>query len=411
MEDFIVKKLSNAQWYEKLEKYVGGGSSTGSKRAQLLPEEPTVIVKGKGCRVWDANGKEYIDFRNGLGPVTLGYAYPAINKAIAEQMENGFVYGHPNNLEAEVAELFCGLIPSAEKVRFLKTGGEACAAAIKLARAYTGKDHIIQIGYNGWLNTIASGARLNPREESKGAPVGVPQAVSDLFHAVQWEDQEAITKLFSMYEGKIAALIVSADYANMEAGKTFYPFLREITKKNNSLLIYDEIVTGFRIAMGGVQEYFNVSPDLSVFAKGIANGMPLSMFCGKAEIMDMLNKGASVSSTYGGETLSLAACKAAIKIYQEENVCQYLWTTGEKLWSQVNNLFTKYNVPITIKGFWPCAIFVPQQGAPTDLLSRFFRLAYKNGVSLYNVSYVNYSHKEDDIVETVDRIEKAIKAI
>lgn len=241
--------------------------------------------------------------------------------------------------------------------------------------------------------------------------MGVPQAVSDLFHAVHWADEEAITKLFSTYEGNIAALIVSADYANMEAGKTFYPFLREITKKNNALLIYDEIVTGFRIAIGGVQEYFNVVPDMSVFAKGIANGMPLSMFCGKADIMDMLSKGASVSSTYGGETLSLAACKAAIEVYQKENVCNYLWTTGEKLWSQVNNLFTKYNVPLAIKGFWPCPTFVPQQGAPADILSRFFRLAYKNGVSLYNVSYVNYSHKEDDIEETVERLENAIKEI
>lgn len=121
----VMKKLSNSQWYAKLEEFVGGGSSTGSKKAHLLPEEPAVIVKGKGCRVWDADGKEYIDYRNGLGPVTLGYGYPAVNKSIMDQMENGFVFGHPTCLEAEVAELFCQLIPSAEKVRFLKTGGEA----------------------------------------------------------------------------------------------------------------------------------------------------------------------------------------------------------------------------------------------------------------------------------------------
>jgi glutamate-1-semialdehyde 2,1-aminomutase len=175
--------MNNEQWYEKLEKYVSGGSSTGSKKAFLLPEEPTVAVKGKGCRIWDANGKEYIDYKNGLGPITLGYCHPVTDQAIMEQLKNGIVFSQPHYLEAEVAELLCEVIPSAEKVRFLKTGGEACAACIKIARAYTGKDHIIQIGYNGWLNTVAAGARLNPREEAKGAPKGIPLPVSELLKA------------------------------------------------------------------------------------------------------------------------------------------------------------------------------------------------------------------------------------
>lgn len=406
-----MSNLNNVQWYEKLEKYVAGGSSTGSKRAYLLPEEPTVAVKGKGCRIWDADGKEYIDYKNGLGPVTLGYGVPAVDEAIMEQLKNGIVFGQPNILEAEVAELVCEVIPSAEKVRFLKTGGEACSACIKLARAYTGKDHIIQIGYNGWLNTIASGARLNPREESKGAPMGVPIAVSELFHAAGWGDQTTVEKLFDAYEGKIAAVIVAAGYADMGIGATFYPFLREITRKNGVLLIYDEIVTGFRIATAGVQEYFNVVPDLSVFAKGCANGMPLSLFCGKAEIMDLVAKGAVISSTNGGETLSLAACKAVVQIYKKENVTAYLWKTGEKLWTKVNELFEKYNVPTVIKGFWPCPTFVNKAGAPKDLNARILRAGFKHGVSLYSTSYVNYSHKDADIEETIERMDKAIAEV
>lgn len=400
--------LNNERWYERLEKYVAGGSSTGSKRAYLLPEEPTVVAKGKGCRVWDADGKEYIDYKNGLGPITLGYGYPAVDEAVIHQLKNGIVYGQPHYLEAEVAEMVCDVIPSAEKVRFLKTGGEACAACIKLARAYTGKDHIIQIGYNGWLNTIASGARLNPREESKGSPKGVPVAVSELFHAAGWGNQNTIEKLFEAYQGKIAAVIVAAGYANMDIGSTFYPFLREITKKNDSLLIFDEIVTGFRIATGGVQEYFNVTPDLSVYAKGIANGMPISLFCGKTEIMDLVTKGAVVSSTYGGETLSLAACKAVIQLYRNEDVTKTLWQTGEKLWSSVNQLFKKHNVPSALKGFWPCPTFVNSPNAPKDLTTRILRAGFKHGVSLYSTSYVNYSHKDADIEETIFRMDKAI---
>jgi glutamate-1-semialdehyde 2,1-aminomutase len=403
--------MNNEQWYEKLEKYVSGGSSTGSKKAFLLPEEPTVAVKGKGCRIWDANGKEYIDYKNGLGPITLGYCHPVTDQAIMEQLKNGIVFSQPHYLEAEVAELLCEVIPSAEKVRFLKTGGEACAGCIKIARAYTGKDHIIQIGYNGWLNTVAAGARLNPREEAKGAPKGIPLPVSELFHSVGWGDTATVEKLFSVYEGKIAAVIVAAGYANMEIGATFYPFLREITQKNGALLIYDEIVTGFRIATAGAQEYFNVVPDLSVFAKGMANGMPLSVFCGKAEIMDVMSQGAVVSSTNGGETLSLAVCKAVVELYRKENVTAYLWKVGEKLWTSVNKIFEKYNVPCQVKGFWPCPTFVSTEGAPKDLTSRILRAAFKHGVSLYSTSYVNYSHKDEDIEETLERMDKAIAEV
>ncbi len=403
--------LNNSGWYEKLETYVAGGSSTGSKRAYLLPEEPTVIVKGKGCRVWDADGKEYIDYKNGLGPVSLGYAHPVVDQAVTEQLKNGIVFGQPNYLEAETAELICEVIPCAEKVRFLKTGGEACSACIKLARAYTGKDHIIQIGYNGWLNTLASGARINPREESKGAPKGIPQPISDLYHSVGWGDQATVSKLFEVYNGKIAAVIVAAGYADMGKGAQFYPFLREITKKNDTLLIYDEIVTGFRVATAGVQEYFNVVPDLAVFAKGMANGMPISIFCGKADIMDLVAKGVVISSTYGGETLSLAACKAVIELYKKENVTAYLWKAGEKVWTGLNKLYEKYNVPVEMKGFWPCPTFVNKEGAPKDLTTRILRAGFKYGVSLYSTAYVTYSHKDEDIDETIVRMDKAVAEV
>lgn len=393
----------NNYWYEQLEKYVAGGSSTGSKRATMLPYEPAVIVKGEGCRVYDANKKEYIDYRNGLGPVTLGYCYKDINRAIKNQVDKGVVFGHPTPLEAEVAKMLVDIIPCAQKVRFLKTGGEALSACIKLSRAYTGKKHIIQIGYNGWLNSLSNGARLNPRESSSGAPLGIPEQISNLHHTVEWNDKKTVKHLYETYRDDIAAIIVAADYKDMDKGKSFYPFLREITKNNDSVLVFDEIVTGFRVALGGVSEYFNVIPDMAVFAKGIANGMPLSVFTGKKEIMDYVSKGATISSTYGGEALSLAACKQVIKIYKEENVVNHLWEMGEKLWGSLNRMFEQKNIDIRIKGFPPCAMFVSED---RSLLNDFFKSAYINGVSLYNVSYVNYSHKDKDIDETLERLNK-----
>ena len=407
--------MTNQQWYDRLENTMPYGSSTSSKSARLLPEEPVVMLRGKGCRVWDADGREFIDFKNGLGPVTLGYCFPAINEAVKAQLENGIVFGTPSTLECEVSEMMCEIIPCAEQAKFLKTGGEACAACIRLARAYTGRDHIIQIGYNGWLNTLGSGARILPSQESvagKKLP-GVPECVSELFHTAGWNDEKTIKELFDEFDGKIAAVIISMNYATPEAGKTFYPFLRQITEKNGALLIFDEIVSGFRVALGGVQEHFGVTPDLAVFAKGIANGMPLSVYMGKREIMKMLGRGTglSVSSTYGGETLSLAACKAAIKVYQEQNVIGHIWSHGDYLWDKVNDLFTKYSFGLEMKGCPCCKTFVATKDAKGGEQDAFFRACFANGVSLYGTSYVNFSHQYSDLDETLEKMEKALYEI
>lgn len=404
--------MTNQQWYDRLENTMPYGSSTSSKSARLLPEEPVVMMRGKGCRVWDADGREFIDFKNGLGPVTLGYCFPAIDEAVKAQLENGIVFGTPSTLECEVSEMMCDIIPCAEQAKFLKTGGEACSACIRLARAYTGRDHIIQIGYNGWLNTLGSGARILPSQETvagKKLP-GVPECIGNLFHTAGWNDEQTIKELFDEFDGKIAAVIISMNYATPEAGKTFYPFLRQITEKNGALLIFDEIVSGFRVALGGVQEYFGVTPDLAVFAKGIANGMPLSVYMGKREIMKLLGRGTglSVSSTYGGETLSLAACKAAIGVYKEQGVINHIWSHGDYLWDKVNDLFKKYNFGLEMKGFPCCKTFATTKDSKGGEQDAFFRACFANGVSLYGTSYVNFSHQYSDLDETLEKMEKAL---
>ncbi|MDD5677889.1 MAG: aminotransferase class III-fold pyridoxal phosphate-dependent enzyme [Kiritimatiellae bacterium] len=401
---------NNEQWFQRLRVRIPWGSSTCSKAAKWMPDEPSVIVRGKGCRVWDADGREFIDFRNGLGPVTLGYQFPAVNEAIERQLKNGIVFGHPHPLEAEVAEILAECIPCAERVRFLKTGGEALSACIKLARYHTGRDFIIQIGYNGWLNSLASGGRSLPGMTVVEVPPGVPTALSALHHACGWNDCARLETLFSEHGDKIAALVIAANYERMEEGSSFYTFAHELTKKHGTVLIYDEIVTGFRVALAGVQEYFKVTPDMAVFAKGFANGMPLSVYCGKAEIMDKLDK-AIVSSTYGGETLSLAAAKVTLETYKEKNVVAHLWRMGEQFCSGLNSLFQKHSLAMEIKGFPVCPIITFEPNAPKDLCERFFRSAYRHGVSLYNVPYVNFSHQESDICETLERLEEAIKSL
>lgn len=375
-----------------------------------MPEEPALVERAKGCRVWDVDGREFIDYRNGLGPITLGYCYPAVDQAIAEQLAKGIIFSHPHRLECEVAELLTEIIPGVEQARFLKTGGEAIAACFRLARAGTGREHILQIGYNGWINSVAAGGQFRPGVISEQPPSGVPEGLARVHHSVGWNDLAELQRLFDCLDGQVAAVCVSAAYADMATGETFYPALRKLTQRHGALLIFDEIVTGFRVALGGVQEYFGVVPDLAVFAKGVANGMPLSVYCGRREVMSLCDRGGRtvISTTYGGEALSLAAAKAVIEVYRTQDVVGALWQRGEFLWSGVNARFEKHGIPMRLKGFWPCPQFVPEASAPEDLLGRFFRAAYRHGVMLYNVSYVNFSHAEADLQSTLERLDMAM---
>jgi glutamate-1-semialdehyde 2,1-aminomutase len=395
---------------ERLLKLIPGGSSTGSKKAMLMPQEPGVINRGSGCRVWDVDDKEYIDFRNALGPVTLGYCFSEVDDAIREQLNKGIVYGHPHLLEGEVAELLCENIPCAERVRFLKTGGEAIAACIRLARHYTGRKHIIQIGYNGWLNSLSDASMALPGRMPGGKKPGVPEELSALHHVAAWNDPKGMEELFNKLDGKVAAVVVAADYQDIQAGRDFYPFLRNFTQSKGSLLIFDEIVTGFRLAVGGVQEYFDVVPDLSVFAKGMANGMPLSTYLGKAKVMDCLNE-VIVSSTYGGEALSLAAAKATMNFYRNNDVIGHLWKMGKLFFDGFSELLIKYEIPAEIKGMPPLSFVYFNDGVDSAYVDNFYRNIFDAGVSLYRGGYVNYSHQAKDIDEALNRIESGLKKL
>ena len=398
-------RVAEHSWraYRESAGYLAQGSSTSSKVPAIEDVEPAQIVRGKGCRVWDVDGNEYIDFRNALGPVTLGYSVPEINAAVSKQLEDGIIFGHPHPIEGEVARLLVELLPCAERVRFLKTGGEAVAACIKIARNATKRNKILHCGYNGWLSNL-SGGGFRPAGIADAAPEnGVPLAISALHRSLPWANVDAWRTAFAEDGDDIAAVVVACNYSDMEKGREFLPALRKLTENYGALLIVDEIVTGFRLAIGGAQEYFDFVPDMAVFGKGMANGMPISAYVGKGDLIDSA-RGLGISTTFGGETLSLAAVKAAIAFYHDHAVVEHLWRTGERLWGEVRNRFETAGVPIRLGGLPVC----PQFEGDGDVMRRFFAACYHNGVSLYNVPYVNYSHKGQDVDETVARIETAM---
>ncbi len=377
------------------------GTGTNSKAAAWRGDEPAYLVRAKGCRVWDMAGKEYIDYRNALGPITLGHAYPAVNDAITRQLENGIVFSYPHPLEVELARRLVKLIPAAEQVRYLKTGGEAMAAAIKLARAFTGRALILTSGYHGWLQTV---------HHQPGIPAGVAENVL----MYNYGDLEAVEALLKQHAGQVAAVTLSGSYADMTPDDPFPSALRRLTEQHGVLLVIDEIVTGFRLAIGGWHDYYHLKPDLAVFSKGVANGMPLSVYLGRRDIMELAQRGATISSTFSGETLSLAAACAVLDVYQTEPVIDRLWKAGARLRDGMAAVFQRRQLPITVPGLPPCPRFSFNTADPKEaprLRAALFSAMAHRGVLLYDVPYVNYSHTDQDIDETLNRLDDACRSI
>ena len=386
------------QIWREAEQLIGAGTGTLSKRPKYEGDEPGCLVRGKGCRVWDADGNEYIDFRNSLGPITLGYCFPAVDQAIREQLDKGIVFGHPHAIEVELARELVEVIPCAEKVRFLKTGGESMAACIRLARAFTGRPRITTCGYHGWINSGAGPAK------------GVPQAVADLQTNLAYGDIDAFKNYLDQYDKETACMCVAASYAMVGNDDDFPPKLRKLTREHDVLLVYDEIVTGFRVRIGGMQEFTGAVPDLATFAKGVANGMPLSVYCGRADIMDRCAD-VGVSSTYSGETLSIAAGLAAVKTYRTQDVIGHIYARGQQFMDGANERFAKHGLEFKVTGYPACPMIGVHVADPTQRTSAneaFWRAAYRNGVSLYSLAYCNFSHTEADIDEALDRLDAAM---
>jgi len=374
------------------------GSVTMSKLPQPWLEGvgPVYVVRGRGSHIWDLDGNEYIDYRNALGPVTLGYHVPEITRAVQAQIESGVVFGHPHPLEVEVARELVQLIPCAEMVRYLKTGGEAMAAAIKTARAATGRDLCLTCGYHGWLQTVHD--------------KGVPQAIAELYPSVPYGDAETLAKVLSEHGENVACLCIAGSYPAMGPDDGFWAQARALTEQHGVVLIYDEIVTGFRLALGGAQEYFGVVPDLAVFSKGIANGFPLAALVGKRAVMEALCE-ATVSSTFAGETVGLAAAKACLAFYREHDVIGHCWRLGERLGRGLDAVFAETGFPARMKGLPVVSRPYLEEGADVKLEQTFYRELYRRGISADGpLWYLTWSHTEEDLDATIAAARAAAEA-
>ena len=298
------------------------GSQTFSKSRTQYPVgvSPFFASKGSGSYLWDVDGNKYVDLVASLAAVTLGYGDPEINKAVKRQLKKGVSLSLSSKLETVVAEKIINLVPSAEMVRFAKNGSDATSAAVRIARYFTGRDHIISIGYHGWHDWYIG---------STTRSMGVPSAVQALTLSARYNDLSHVENLFEEAKGDVAAVILEP-MNSVDPAPGYLESLRNFCSSNNILLIFDEVITGFRFARGGAQELFGVTPDLSCFGKGIANGFPISVIAGRREIMEGF-KEVFFSGTFGGELLSLTAANVVLDKVRDNRVIPELYRVGQAI--------------------------------------------------------------------------------
>lgn len=321
---------------------IPGGAQTNSKRPSqfALGGYPIYAERGEGGNIVDVDGNRYIDLVQALGPIILGYCHPAVDEAVAAQLQRGILYGLMSPLEVECAELLGEVIPCAEMVRFFKGGGEATAAAARTVRGYTGREIILNSGYRGWPDVWSAAA---------GDP-GVPSGMRESVESFTEFDLTGLQSRFEFHRGQIAAVFLDIQRQLPPPG--YLQAVKELCHAHGALLVYDEIVTGFRLALGGMQEYCQVTPDLACFAKAMANGMPLACVAGRADVMSTMQD-RLISITYGGESLSLAAAVACIQTLRAENVPGYLWELGSRLRVGLNQAAAVAGIPFVCGGIDP----------------------------------------------------------
>jgi glutamate-1-semialdehyde 2,1-aminomutase len=376
----------------RTEKVIPLASQTFSKCRIQYPEgAPMFLTHGSGGRVWDVDGNSYVDMVCGLLPVVLGYQDPDVDEAIREQLTNGISFSLGTTLEAELAERLVELIPCAESVRFGKNGTDATSAAIRLARAYTGREHVAVCGYHGWQDWyIGSTSRHK----------GIPESVRGLTHVLPYNDLDAVRRLFAQHEGEMAALIMEPMNA-VDPAPGYLAELKEFVHSKGALLIFDEVITGFRYALNGAQSLFGVTPDLASFGKAMGNGMPISAVVGRADIMREMEN-VFISGTFGGEALSLAAAIATIDKMKREPVIERLWQAGAFLAQGARERIAAHGLSdvIGLVGKEPWMILSVRDHATARkeaIKTLFIHEMLQNGVLILASHNVCYAHGQDDL--------------
>jgi glutamate-1-semialdehyde 2,1-aminomutase len=398
--------ISEQNWARTLAA-VPAGCQTFSKapNQHVTGVSPKYLAKGKGSHVWDLDGNEYIDYMLGLGPVILGHADQEVNDAVIKAMNDGISMSLPHLLETKLSEMLIERIPCAEMVRLGKNGSDVTSAAIRVARAYTGREQVAACGYHGWQDWYIGTTARN---------LGVPEDVQRLTTVFHYNQIESLEKIFQEYPGKIAAVILEP-VNFFEPKDDFLQKVKDLAHSEGALLIFDEIITGFRFDLGGAQKIYGVTPDLATFGKAMGNGFPISAVLGKKDVMDWFEK-VFFSFTFGGETASIAAAIATIQAMENRDSINVIRRTGEKLMDGYQALIGKLDISALTKmigfPFWPEYLFFDKEGKVSrEIQSLFQQEIVRRGVLTRAGMMISSAHTNEDINRTLEVFEQALTVI
>jgi glutamate-1-semialdehyde 2,1-aminomutase len=406
------KDFSKSREFQpKAHKLIPGGAHTYAKGDDQFPERaPGFIVRGKGCHSWDLDGNEFIEYGMGLRAVALGHAFEPVVEAAYRQMKLGINFSRPSTLEVDLAESFLQLIDGADMVKFAKNGSDVTTAAVKLARAYTGRDLVAICGDQPFFSTddwFIGSMKMN---------AGIPQTILDMTLKFRYNDLESLRDLVDKHPGQIACVLMEAE-TTIPPDPGYLEVAKELCEKNGIVLVFDEMITGFRWHLGGAQKFHGVVPHLSTFGKAMGNGFAIAALAGKHELMRLggidhdQQRVFLLSTTHGAENHALAAALATINIYREHDVIGTLWRQGERLQQLVNRSIVENR----LAGFFgllgrPCnlvfATYDENHEASQAFRTLFMQELIERGVIAPSF-VVSHSHTDADIDQTAEAIFEA----
>ena len=425
-----MKLEKSKKLFEEAQKYLVGGVNSPVRAFKSVGMEPVFIKKGKGSRVWDVDDNEYIDYVLSWGPLILGHANDQIINAIKEVSNYGTSFGAPTELEIEMAKAVIDAVPSIEMVRFVNSGTEATMSAIRLARGYTGRKKIIKFDgcYHGHGDSLLVSAGSGVATLGIPGTPGIPEELAKLTIVLPYNNIEAIEEAFKKHGDDIACVIIEPVAGNMGVvapSKEYHQRLREITKEYGALLIWDEVMTGFRLALGGAQELYGIEPDLTTLGKVIGGGLPVGAYGGKREIMEHVAPVGPVyqAGTLSGNPLAMAGGLRQLQILKEKNPYPELEEKGKKLEEGFKFLIDKYGIKATVNrvGSMITVFFTDKQvvdfetakSSDLETFSKFFRLMLERGIYLapsqFEASFLSTAHSDSDIEETLNKTEEVFK--
>ena len=417
----------NQKLFQRSQECIPGGVNSPVRAFKSVGGTPVFFKRGKGAYVWDVDNKSYIDYVGSWGPLILGHAHPEVIEAVQNKIKDGLTFGAPTEAELEIAELLCKLVPSIEQVRLVSSGTEATMSAIRLARGYTGRDRIIKFEgcYHGHDDALLVKAGSGALTLGCPSSAGVPAEVTNSTTVLNYNDLEELEQIFSKAGREIAAVIVEPVAGNMNfvtPNPKFLPALRELCTKYGSVLIFDEVMTGFRVGLGCAQGVYNIRPDLTTLGKVIGGGMPMAAFGGKREIMQCLAPVGSVyqAGTLSGNPIAVSAGIATLQMVQTPGFYEKLTSSTQQLVNGLADIAKKYEIPfcaqslggmfgLYFRGDIPSS-YAEVMECDVESFNRFFHAMLQEGVyfapSSFEAGFVSSAHSDMVIRNTLQAAEK-----